>query len=409
MFEKLLSGVFPAKFALILAVLAVLSVAASSAALAHGEASMESSDPGRLISFVDVPGYKTLTTDLHTHSVFSDGHVWPRIRVEEALRDGLDGLAITEHLEWQPHLSDIPHPDRNRAFDIALEAAAGKPLLVILGAEITRNWPTGHVNAVFLQDANPLLQLGTVVDPADIGAVYQQASQWPPMQAIEAAAGQGAFLFWNHPFWSYQRPDGIAVLPEFHQQAIKAGVLHGIEIANGDEYSEEAFAIALANNLAVIGVSDVHELIDWDYAPHLGRHRPLTLVFAEDKSAAAVKAALFARRTVVYFKDMLFGREADLLPLLQASLQITSKGYVPKTQIAELQFSNLSDAPLMLQNTSAYTLMNQGDVITVAGHTTVTVMVKTKTEQSGIDLQFVVLNALTAPKVPASIAYKVSL
>jgi hypothetical protein len=38
------------------------------------------------------------------------------IRVEEALRDGLDGIAITEHLEWQPHLKDIPHPDRNRAY-----------------------------------------------------------------------------------------------------------------------------------------------------------------------------------------------------------------------------------------------------------------------------------------------------
>ena len=409
MFLKRFPNVFPAKFAVTLSMLSVLSIAASSQALAHGGASVERSDPGRLITFVDVPGYKTLTTDLHTHSVFSDGHVWPRIRVEEALRDGLDGLAITEHLEWQPHLSDIPHPDRNRAFDIAFAAAADTPLLVIRGAEITRNWPTGHVNAVFLQDANELLQLGDVADPTDIGAVYQQATEWPPMQAMTAAAGQGAFLFWNHPFWSYQRPDGIAVLPEFHQQAIKAGVLHGIEIANGDEYSEEAFAIALANNLAVIGVSDVHELIDWDYEPHLGRHRPLTLVFAEDKGAAAVQAALFARRTVVYFKDMLFGREADLLPLLQASLQITSKGYKAKTQIVELQFSNLSDAPLVLQNTSAYTLMNLGDVITVAGHETLTVMVKTKIELPAIDLQFVVLNALTAPKIPAHVAYKVSL
>lgn len=32
--------------------------------------------------------------DLHTHSVFSDGQVWPSIRVEEGVRDGLDALAI---------------------------------------------------------------------------------------------------------------------------------------------------------------------------------------------------------------------------------------------------------------------------------------------------------------------------
>ncbi|HAO89312.1 MAG TPA: PHP domain-containing protein, partial [Gammaproteobacteria bacterium] len=39
-----------------------------------------------------------MVVDLHTHSVFSDGHVWPRIRVGEAIRDGLDAMAGTEHL-----------------------------------------------------------------------------------------------------------------------------------------------------------------------------------------------------------------------------------------------------------------------------------------------------------------------
>ena len=83
------------------------------AALAHDPAASPPPDQERLIRFPDVEGYHTLVVDLHTHSVFSDGHVWPKIRVGEALRDGLDALAITEHLEWQPHRADIPHPDRN--------------------------------------------------------------------------------------------------------------------------------------------------------------------------------------------------------------------------------------------------------------------------------------------------------
>ena len=41
------------------------------------------------------------------HSVFSDGSVWPDIRVEEAKKDGLDVIAITEHLEYQPWKDDI--------------------------------------------------------------------------------------------------------------------------------------------------------------------------------------------------------------------------------------------------------------------------------------------------------------
>lgn len=90
-------------------------------ATAHGPARTDyPADPGREIVFPDTGDRLTLVVDLHTHSVFSDGHVWPKIRVEEALRDGLDALAITEHLEWQPHLEDIPHPDRNRSFEEAV-------------------------------------------------------------------------------------------------------------------------------------------------------------------------------------------------------------------------------------------------------------------------------------------------
>ena len=66
----------------------------------HGPAGSTSLNEGqdRVIVFPDTKDYKTIVADLHTHSVFSDGHVWPNIRVEEALRDGLDALAITEHL-----------------------------------------------------------------------------------------------------------------------------------------------------------------------------------------------------------------------------------------------------------------------------------------------------------------------
>ena len=118
----------------------------------HGSSgSSEGKVSERNIVFPDVEGYVTLVTDLHTHSVFSDGHVWPKIRVGEALRDGLDGLAITEHLEYQPHRADILHPDRNRAYQQAREAAMQSDLLVIPGSEITRDMPAGHINAVFIE------------------------------------------------------------------------------------------------------------------------------------------------------------------------------------------------------------------------------------------------------------------
>ena len=38
-----------------------------------------------------------LSGDFQTHTVFSDGHVWPTFRVDEAWINGLDILSITDH------------------------------------------------------------------------------------------------------------------------------------------------------------------------------------------------------------------------------------------------------------------------------------------------------------------------
>ena len=123
-------------------------------AIGHGSSGKNEEALERHIVFPNTKEHRTMVADLHTHSVFSDGHVWPKIRVGEALKDGLQGLAITEHLEYQPHRADIPHPNRNRAYNEALEAAKDSDLLVIPGSEITRDMPAGHINAIFIKDAN---------------------------------------------------------------------------------------------------------------------------------------------------------------------------------------------------------------------------------------------------------------
>ncbi|GIS74676.1 MAG: hypothetical protein CM1200mP12_03950 [Gammaproteobacteria bacterium] len=57
----------------------------------------------------------------------------------------------------------------------------------------------------------------------------------------------------------------IAEFMPMHKDLIKKGALTGeLKVVNGEGYSEEAFQIAIDNNLAVIGTSDVHNLIDWD-------------------------------------------------------------------------------------------------------------------------------------------------
>ena len=141
----------------------------------------------RKLFFPDLDNYRTLLTDFHQHTVFSDGTVWPTIRVEEAIRDGLDAISLTEHLEYQPYKKDIPNPDRNRSYVVASRFAENKnknienDLIVINGQEITRSMPPGHINAIFIDNANELLH------PED------------SLRGILEANKQGAFLFLNHP------------------------------------------------------------------------------------------------------------------------------------------------------------------------------------------------------------------
>ena len=103
---------------------------------------------------------------------------------------------------------------------------------------------------------------------------------------------------------------------------LKEGLLHGIEVVNDKTYSAEALQIAIDHNLAVMGTSDIHGLVDWRYDVPKGGHRPVTLVFAEKKTERALKEALENRRTVVWFDNTLIGSSKYLVPLIQESLNV---------------------------------------------------------------------------------------
>lgn len=355
-------------------ILCLLSIAT----FAQTERIPHSHKMARSLKFPDVPGYKTMKCDLHQHTVFSDGSVWPDIRVAEALMDGLDAISLTEHLEYQPHKADIPHPDRNRSYELALKEAKDHNLLIIRGSEITRKMPPGHCNAIFIEDANKMLISDSV-------AVFREAKR------------QNAFTFWNHPMWVNQRTDGISTLTPMHKMLIKEKLLDGIEVVNDVNYSDEALQIALDNNLTIMGTSDVHKLVDWTFGVPQGGHRPVTLVFTKEATVDAVREGLMNRRTVVFYKDLLIGRDEYLVPLIKESLKVSSAQYAPKTSVLQLEIENVTSAEFTLQNKSKYTFHAHSDIVTLKPGEKTLIEVKTKDKLTSIDLTFEVLNAIHAP------------
>jgi 3',5'-nucleoside bisphosphate phosphatase len=235
------------------------------------------------------------------HTVFSDGRVWPTIRVEEAWREGLDVIAITDHIEYRPFRQDVVG-DHNRSYEIAKPLADKLGIVLIKGSEITRAMPPGHSNALFLKDCNAL-------DTKNY------------MDAFNEAKKQGAFIFWNHPSWWNQQPDTTLWFKE-HAELLKNGMMHGIEVVNGGDYCELSHKWSIEKNLTLLGTSDVHNPIGMDYDLANGERRPMTLVFAKERTEAAIYDALMNRRTAIYFQNKLIGNDSYLKPIADASIRV---------------------------------------------------------------------------------------
>jgi hypothetical protein len=264
----------------------------------------------RPLRIPNLPGFVTLQCDFHTHTVFSDGKVWPDIRSEEAWREGYDAIAITDHVEYQPHRKDLP-TNHERSWEIAAPHGEKLGVIVIRGSEITRKMPPGHLNAIFLTSVCPL-----------------ETPEW--RDALRAARAQGAFLFWNHPGWRGQQKDGVARWYPEHSEIFDGGLLDGIEVVNDRVYYPEAHAWALEKGLTILANSDSHDPVNLAWHLSEGDHRPVTLVFAKERSEAGLREALFARRTAAWSGPMLVGREELLRPLVAAALTIEN----PKLGVA---------------------------------------------------------------------------
>ncbi len=264
----------------------------------------------QIVDIPDVNGYKTLKCDFHMHTVFSDGHVWPTVRVQEAWQEGLDVIAITDHIEYTPHSADVP-VNHNRPYELVENAAAENNIVLIKGTEITRNTPPGHFNAIFTGDLS--------------GYVEERETNEKDKEAVMKAHNQKAFIFWNHPGWQVNRIEGSYEWLDFVDELTKEEALHGIEVINGFGLHKKALDWCIDNNLTVMGTSDIHNLVAHDY--NLGDyvHRSMTLVFAKDRTAESVREALEAGRTVAWGSKYIAGKEEHVRNLFNSCVEVGAK------------------------------------------------------------------------------------
>ncbi|MGL3823119.1 Sb-PDE family phosphodiesterase [Sphingopyxis sp. R3-92] len=362
-----------------------------------GLASVSHAQEPKEIDFPVTPdGQQVLAVDTHTHSLFSDGAVWPNVRVSEAVSSGLDMLAITEHIDYQPKFKDLPNLDRNRAFVVARDAATGgsSGLLVVNGVEIAQpdaslGTFSGHFNAIFLNDANKLLLPTPKNQPPRV--------DW--RKAIRAAKEQGAIMIWNHSWWD----QGQTKPQPFHRELMQEKLIDGLEVANAAQYSPSAFQFALDHDLAIVGGSDLHSTMQSFFEYSGIEQRTSTLVLADDKSEAAIKKGFQARRTVALYNHTLIGRERDVRSIVEGALTIEVRSVAHPGDpfgFGKLAIRNAASSPFTLRRVGADMIMDAGPMVTVPARGEIVLTFKSGAEGQSASMDFDVLNAQIAPHTP---------
>ena len=241
--------------------------------------------------------YEVLSGDFHMHTVNSDGKLTTVERVREAYDFGYDVIAVTDH-------------SNNRGNRLARQAGEQLGLVVLTGFE-TGIRGKEHMNVLGTPlDYIPKCNHVMAETPDGPGAYYRTE--------LKRIADAGGFILYNHPHVGYREPV---------EWGVAQGYIQGIEVKNGVVGSgwnttnshgawcyPDAFAYALTHNLTLFANSDAH-------GPRNPKDRWVTLVLATERSREAVMEALTSRRTIAWFDGMLWGRERELVQVLDASVQ----------------------------------------------------------------------------------------
>ena len=164
----------------------------------------------------------------------------------------------------------------------------------------------------------------------------------------------------------------------------------------------------MENNLTILGTSDIHGLINWEWNLDKGGHRPLTFIITKDDSFKGIKNALFERKTMVWFNNLIIGEEQNISPIVNKNLELHYLGYGEKSPnfeeddkgslVLKVNLKNNSALPYKLLHNGDYTFMSQSNLIEIPPYDNLILRVKTIKKKDKIELYFKVLNAIIGPQ-----------
>ena len=299
-----------------------------------------------------VNGYTCYKADFHTHTVFSDGDLTPRQRIREAWLDGLDIVALTDHLEYrrqeQGFLNALAPYNQERKpykyypaniefvksdrvvnvmcdYDAVYDEAksfvknSGLQIMLVKGIELSREpFQLGHFSALFVKDIN---------------SIYHKDIK----QALRNVHAQGGLVIHNHPAYRRTTSDKSKLQAELYDE----GLIDGVEIVNDMTFYPKIIRRAVEEDLIMLGASDIHRPTSEMYKEQ-GFFRTMTFIMAKECTEKAIREALEKRRTIAYSGGQLMGEEKLLSDFFNAAVDCELLLYNAHEGMCYYQLSNKS-------------------------------------------------------------------
>lgn len=321
----------------------------------------------REIILPTIDGYTLYKADFHTHTIYSDGDVTPRQRVREAWYDGLDIVAITDHLEIRTYekfmlkvlapystgkpfkyqnagianKKDKSYPvmaNLNAAYDEAVYYTEREnlPIMVVRGTEIWRNTKSiGEFNALFLKDINAICH-------EDLFESFRRVKE------------QGGLIMHNHPGYTRTTTE----IAEGEQaRAYAEGWIDGVEAVNSTTLYPGIISRCLDRNLFIAANTDAHRPTSHDWPAGGEFFRTMTFIMAKSCTEEDIKEALKAGRTIGYTANNLVGSEKLLAAFINEA--VTCRVVAENKKKGEVTYSltNCCSIPFILhRGNSIHTL-----------------------------------------------------
>lgn len=315
--------------------------------------------PRTEIILPQIKGYNLYKGDFHVHTIYSDGEVTPRERMREAWYDGLDVIAITDHLEIRTYEKFMlkalqPYSKDGQPFVYANAGAGNKkdkdapmlsnlnagydeacmiikkeelPILAIRGTEIWRNpRTTGEYNAIFLKDINAICH-------KDLFESFRRVKE------------QGGIIIHNHPGWRRETMEKS----EDQIRAYGEGWVDGIEVVNGTTLYPQMIDRCVNEKLFISTSTDVHRPSSQVWARDCGIFRTMTFILAKECTEKAIKEALLKRRTIGYSANNLVGEEIWLKEFLNEAIDCKQIAVNEKKGYRGFALTNNCSIPFILR------------------------------------------------------------